>query len=33
DDGGKVKVHYDLLQEDEKMGTYQYEISYKEKKQ
>ncbi len=30
DDGGKLKVHYDLIQDDEKMGTYQYEITYKE---
>ncbi|BCU53129.1 uncharacterized beta-barrel protein YwiB (DUF1934 family) [Staphylococcus auricularis] len=29
-DGGKLKVHYDLLQAEEKMGTYQYEINYKE---
>lgn len=29
-DGGKLKVHYDLIQDEEKMGTYQYEIIYKE---
>ncbi|GGI29739.1 MULTISPECIES: DUF1934 domain-containing protein [Staphylococcus] len=28
--GGKLKVHYELYQDDEKMGTYQYEIKYKE---
>lgn len=28
--GGKLKVHYDLIQDDEKMGSYQYEITYKE---
>ncbi|ARB78504.1 DUF1934 domain-containing protein [Staphylococcus lugdunensis] len=28
--GGKLKIHYELYQEDEKMGTYQYEINYKE---
>ncbi|NWK84827.1 DUF1934 family protein [Staphylococcus sp. GSSP0090] len=31
DHGGKLKVHYDLIQDDEKMGSYQYEITYKEK--
>lgn len=30
DDGGKFKVHYDLIQDEEKMGSYQYEIIYKE---
>jgi uncharacterized beta-barrel protein YwiB (DUF1934 family) len=30
DHGGKLKVHYDLWQEEEKMGTYQFEITYKE---
>lgn len=30
DDGGKLKVHYDLIQDEEKMGSYQYEIIYKE---
>lgn len=29
-DGGKLKVHYDLIQDEEKMGSYQYEITYKE---
>ncbi|VED63729.1 Uncharacterized beta-barrel protein ywiB [Staphylococcus delphini] len=29
-DGGKLKVHYALFQGDEKMGTYQYEMKYKE---
>ncbi len=29
-DGGKLKVHYELYQNDEKMGSYQYEINYKE---
>jgi len=29
-DGGKMKVHYDLIQDEEKMGSYQYEITYKE---
>ncbi|MCG7339336.1 DUF1934 family protein [Staphylococcus sp. ACRSN] len=29
-DGGKLKIHYDLIQDDEKMGTYQFEIIYKE---
>lgn len=29
-DGGKLKVHYDLIQDEEKMGMYQYEIIYKE---
>ncbi|PHK50485.1 DUF1934 domain-containing protein [Staphylococcus edaphicus] len=28
--GGKLKVHYDLIQDEEKMGSYQYEITYKE---
>ena len=28
--GGKLKIHYEVYQEDEKMGTYQYEINYKE---
>ncbi|KXA36468.1 hypothetical protein HMPREF3225_02229 [Staphylococcus lugdunensis] len=28
--GGKLKIHYELYQENEKMGTYQYEINYKE---
>ena len=31
DQGGKLKVQYQLFQADEKMGTYQYEIQYKEK--
>jgi len=30
DGGGKLKVHYDLIQDEEKMGSYQYEIIYKE---
>ena len=30
DNGGKLKVHYDLIQDEEKMGSYQYEITYKE---
>ena len=30
DNGGKLKIHYDLIQDEEKMGTYQYEITYKE---
>lgn len=30
DKGGKLKVHYDLIQDEEKMGSYQYEIIYKE---
>lgn len=29
-DGGKLKVHYELYQDNEKMGSYQYEINYKE---
>ncbi|EKU46020.1 DUF1934 domain-containing protein [Staphylococcus massiliensis] len=28
--GGQVKVNYDLYQENEIMGSYQYEIKYKE---
>ena len=28
--GGKLKIHYELYQEEKKMGTYQYEINYKE---
>ncbi|ALN77913.1 DUF1934 family protein [Staphylococcus agnetis] len=28
--GGKLKIHYELYQDDDKMGTYQYEIKYKE---
>ncbi|MBI5975112.1 DUF1934 domain-containing protein [Staphylococcus canis] len=30
DEGGKLKVHYELYQDDEKMGVYQYEMTYKE---
>ncbi|HDB7083288.1 TPA: DUF1934 domain-containing protein [Staphylococcus aureus] len=29
-DGGKLKIHYELYQDNEKMGSYQYEINYKE---
>ena len=29
-DGGKLKVHHELFQNEEKMGSYQYEINYKE---
>ncbi len=29
-DGGKLKIHYELYQNEEKMGSYQYEINYKE---
>lgn len=29
-DGGKLKIHYELYQDNEKMGSYQYEIIYKE---
>ena len=29
-DSGKLKIHYELYQNDEKMGIYQYEINYKE---
>lgn len=29
DTGGKLKIHYELYQGDEKMGVYQYEINYK----
>ncbi len=28
DQGGKLKVHYELYQGDEKMGIYQYEMNY-----
>jgi uncharacterized beta-barrel protein YwiB (DUF1934 family) len=28
--GGKLKIQYELHQNDEKMGSYQYEINYKE---
>ncbi|EOD7949950.1 DUF1934 domain-containing protein [Staphylococcus aureus] len=28
--GGKLKIHYELYQDNEKMGSYQYEINYKE---
>ena len=27
-DGGKLKIHYELYQDNEKMGSYQYEINY-----
>lgn len=30
DNGGKLKIHYELFQNEEKMGSYQYEINYKE---
>ena len=30
DNGGKLKIQYELHQNDEKMGSYQYEINYKE---
>jgi len=30
DNGGKLKIQYELHQNDEKMGSYQYEIKYKE---
>ena len=29
-DGGKLKIHYELYQNEEKMGSYQYELNYKE---
>ncbi|NFW85721.1 DUF1934 family protein [Staphylococcus aureus] len=29
-DGGKLKIHYELYQDNEKMGSYQCEINYKE---
>lgn len=29
-DGGKLEIHYELYQDNEKMGSYQYEINYKE---
>ncbi|PSN24312.1 DUF1934 domain-containing protein [Staphylococcus aureus] len=29
-DGGKLKIHYELYQDNEKMGSYQYELNYKE---
>ncbi|HIH7686709.1 TPA: DUF1934 domain-containing protein [Staphylococcus aureus] len=29
-DGGKLKIHYELYQDNEKLGSYQYEINYKE---
>lgn len=29
-DDGKLKIHYELYQDNEKMGSYQYEINYKE---
>ncbi|SPZ95204.1 DUF1934 domain-containing protein [Staphylococcus aureus] len=29
-DGGKLKIHYELYQDNEKMGSCQYEINYKE---
>ncbi|ARJ51153.1 DUF1934 domain-containing protein [Staphylococcus lutrae] len=29
--GGRLKIHYVLFQDDEKVGTYQYEIKYKER--
>ncbi len=29
-DGGKLKIQYELYQDNEKMGSYQYEINYKE---
>ena len=28
--GGKLKIHYELYQNEEKMGSYQYELNYKE---
>ena len=28
--GGKLKIHYELYQDEQKMGSYQYEINYKE---
>ena len=30
ENGGKLKIQYELHQNDEKMGSYQYEINYKE---
>lgn len=30
DNGGKLKIQYELHQNEEKMGSYQYEINYKE---
>ena len=30
ENGGKLKIQYELHQNDEKMGSYQYEIKYKE---
>lgn len=30
ENGGKLKIHYELYQQNEKMGSYQYEIKYKE---
>lgn len=30
ENGGKLKIQYELHQNDEKMGSYQYELKYKE---